>query len=161
MGGNTGEIQLGSERKLYKQVQVLELYYIVQMHKIFRLLRGVPDYSSSESFREKQKLVGFIVIISQRGVCKYISLSAFAPENLVSRFSRPAPRQPAHPHTQAEPGAYFRESSRVPRRRPYIDSKSPYVIRSVPSLSGHAINCLPMVSLPRVRRHRASTKSRR
>ena len=32
------------------------------------------------------------------------------PENLVSRdgFSRPVPRQPAHLHTQAEPGAYLR-----------------------------------------------------
>ena len=35
------------------------------MHNIFRLLIGVPDYSSSESYGEKQKLillVGFIVI---------------------------------------------------------------------------------------------------
>ena len=33
-----------------------------------------------------------------------ISLSAFAPENLVSRdgFGSPVPRQPAHLHTQAE-----------------------------------------------------------
>ena len=48
-----------------------------------------------------------------------ISLSAFEPENLVSRsgFSSPAPRQPAHLHTQAESGAYLRDSSRVPRRR--------------------------------------------
>ena len=32
----------------------------------------------------------------------------FAPENLVSRygFDSPVPRQPAHPHTQAESGAY-------------------------------------------------------
>ena len=47
-----------------------------------------------------------------------ISLSAFAPENLVSRdgFGSPVPRQPAHLHTQAESGAYLRDSSRVPRR---------------------------------------------
>ena len=37
---------------------------------MFRLLIGVPDYSSESYFREKQKLVGFIVIISQSGVCK-------------------------------------------------------------------------------------------
>ena len=37
------------------------------MYNIFRLLIGVPDYSS-ESYREKQKLIRFIVIISQRGV---------------------------------------------------------------------------------------------
>ena len=37
-----------------------------------------------------------------------MSLSAFAPENLVSRdgFGNPVPRQPAHLHTQAESGAY-------------------------------------------------------
>ena len=42
-----------------------------------------------------------------------ISLSAFVPENLVSRdgFGRPVPRQPAHLHTQAEFGAYLRNSS--------------------------------------------------
>ena len=37
-----------------------------------------------------------------------ISLSPFAPENLFSRdgFGSPAPRQPAHLHTQAESGMY-------------------------------------------------------
>ena len=42
------------------------------------------------------------------------------PENLVSRdgLSRPVSRQPAHFHTQAESGAYLRDSSRVPRRCP-------------------------------------------
>ena len=51
-----------------------------------------------------------------------ISLSAFVPENLASRdgFDNPVPRQPAHLHTQAESGAYLRDSSRVPRRRPFI-----------------------------------------
>ena len=36
-----------------------------------------------------------------------ISLSPFAPENLVSRdgFGSPIPRQPAHLHDQAESGA--------------------------------------------------------
>ena len=50
-----------------------------------------------------------------------IPLSPCVPENLVSRdgFSRPVPRQSAHLHTQAESGAYLRDSSRVPRRRPY------------------------------------------
>ena len=58
-----------------------------------------------------------------------IPLSPCVPENLVSRdgFSRPVPRQPAHLHTQAESGAYLRDSSRVPR-------KPPYAIGSVPSL---------------------------
>ena len=84
-----------------------------------------------------------------------IPLSPCVPENLVSRdgFSRPVPRQPAHLHTQAESGAYLRDSSRVPRRRPFM--KPPYAIGSVPSLSGHAI-AYRWRSLPRVLRHRAS-----
>ena len=84
-----------------------------------------------------------------------IPLSPCVPENLVSRdgFSRPVPRQPAHLHTQAESGAYLRDSSQVPRRRPFM--KPPHAIGSVPSLSGHAI-AYRWRSLPRVRRHRAS-----
>ena len=37
-------------------------------------------------------------------------------------FGRPVPRQPAHFHTQAKSGAYLLiwDSSRVPRRRPFI-----------------------------------------
>ena len=86
-----------------------------------------------------------------------ISLSAFAPENLVSRdgFGSPVPRQPAHLHTQAESSAYLRDSSRVPRRRPFIYLKPPYAIGPVPSLSGHAITYRWRL-LPRVRQHRAS-----
>ena len=84
-----------------------------------------------------------------------IPLSPCVPENLVSRdrFSRPVPRQPTHLHTQAESGAYLRDSSRVPRRRPFM--KPPYAIGSAPSLSGHAI-AYRWRSLPTVRRHRAS-----
>ena len=84
-----------------------------------------------------------------------VPLSPCVPENLVSRdgFSRPVPRQPAHLHTQAESGAYLRDSSRVPRRRPFM--KPPYAIGSVPSLSGPAI-AYRWRSMPRVRRHRAS-----
>ena len=76
-----------------------------------------------------------------------ISLSAFAPENLVSRdgFGSPVPRQPSHLHTQAKPGVYLRDSFRAP----------PYAIGSVPSLSSHAITYRWRL-LPRVRRHRAS-----
>ena len=86
-----------------------------------------------------------------------ISLSPCVPENLVSRdgFSCPVPPQPAHLHSQAKSGAYLRDSSRVPRRRPFIYIKPPYAIGSVPSLSGHAI-AYRWRSLPRVCRHRAS-----
>ena len=86
-----------------------------------------------------------------------ISLSAFAPDNLVSRdgFGSPVPRQPDHLHTQAEFGVYLGYSSRVLRRRPFTYLKPPYAIGPVPSLLGHAI-AYRWRSLPRVRRHRAS-----
>ena len=86
-----------------------------------------------------------------------ISLSAFAPENLVPRdvFGTPVLRQPAHLHTQAESGAYLRDPSRVPRRRPFIYLKPPYAIGSVLSLSGHAI-AYGWRSLPKVCQHKAS-----
>ena len=47
-----------------------------------------------------------------------VPLSALTPENLISRdgFGSTVPHQPAHLHTQAESGAYLRDSSRVPRR---------------------------------------------
>ena len=59
-----------------------------------------------------------------------ISLSQFAPQNLFSRdgFGSPFPRQPARLHTRAESGAYFRDSSRFLRRRPFI-----YLNRHTPS----------------------------
>ena len=79
------------------------------------------------------------------------------PKNLVSQdgFGSPVPRHPAHLHTQAESGAYLRDSSRFPRWCPCIYFKPPYAIVSVPSLSGHAI-AYRWRSLPRVRRHKAS-----
>ena len=75
MGGNTGEIQLESERELYKYnsqertTKASTRIILIKIYNIFRLLIGVPDYSS-ESLREKQNLIGFVVIILQRGVCK-------------------------------------------------------------------------------------------
>ena len=50
--------------------------------------------------------------------------------NLVSRdgFGSSVPRQPAYLHTQAESGAYLRDPSRFPRRRPFI-----YLNRHTPS----------------------------
>ena len=71
-----------------------------------------------------------------------IPLSPCVPENLVSRdgFSRPVPRQPAHLHTQAESGAYLRDFSRVPRRRPY---ETAICHRVSPEFIGSR-NCVPM-----------------
>ena len=55
MGGNTGDIQIGSERELYKYINhqagttktasTGTRIILVQMYNIYRLLRGVPDYS--------------------------------------------------------------------------------------------------------------------
>ena len=78
MGGNTtGEIEIGSDRGLYKYInhpagttKASTRIILLQMYNIFGLFIGVPDYSSSKSYREEQKLIGFIVIISRRGVCK-------------------------------------------------------------------------------------------
>ena len=98
-----------------------------------------------------------LLVVSWTGKMN-IPLSAFVPENLVSRhgFGSPVTRQPGHLHTQAESGAYLWDSSRVPRRRPYnIYLKPSYAIGSAPSLSGHAI-AYRCRSPPRVRRHRAS-----
>ena len=78
-----------------------------------------------------------------------------------TRLGSPVPRQPAHLHTQAESGAYIRDSSRVPRRRPLMyyasirHRVSPEFIGSVPSLPDHAI-AYRWRLLPRVRRHRVS-----
>ena len=73
-----------------------------------------------------------------------VSLSAFAPENLVSRdgFVSPGPRQPAHLHTQAESGAYLRDSSRFSRASNIIFKT---VIRHQvsPEFIGSR-NCVPM-----------------
>ena len=62
-----------------------------------------------------------LLVVSSAGKMN-ISRSTFSPENLVSRdgFGNPVPRQPAHLHTQAKSGAYLRNSSRVPRRRPFV-----------------------------------------
>ena len=86
------------------------------------------------------------------------SLSPFAPENLVSRdvFGSPSRVSLLIFHTQAESGAYSRDSSRFPRRGPFIYTVPPYAIGSAPSSSGHAM-AYRWRSLPRVRRHRASS----
>ena len=85
-----------------------------------------------------------------------IPLSPCVPENLVSRdgFSRPVPRVSLLISIlRLNLVIYLRDSSRVPRRRPFM--KPPYAIGSVPSLSGHAI-AYRWCPLSRVRRRRAS-----
>ena len=74
-----------------------------------------------------------------------IPLSAFVSEDLVLRdgFGSPVPRQPAHLHTQAESGAYVRDSSRVPRRRPHFYLNRHIHHRVSPEFIGSR-NCVPM-----------------
>ena len=54
---------------------------------------------------------GKVASLARGQLNRDISLSPFAPENLVSRdgFGSPVPRQPAHLDTQVESGAYLRE----------------------------------------------------
>ena len=90
----------------------------------------------------RERLQSCTYVVSWTGKIN-ISLSAFAPENLVSRdrFGSPAPRQPARLDTQAESGGYFWLTGFLPSFAAasiYL-LKPPYAIESVPSLSGHAI----------------------
>ena len=77
-----------------------------------------------------------------------ISLSAFAPEKLVSRdgFGSPAPRQPAYLHTQAESGAYLRDFSDV-RDGIHLLFKTAIRHRVSPEFIGSR-NCVPMAESP-------------
>ena len=79
-------------------------------------------YTYSKSMDQSFKVASPARGQLNRKIEYYISLSPFAPENLVSRdgFGSPVPCQPAHLHTQAESGPYLRDSPRVPRRRPFI-----------------------------------------
>ena len=78
-----------------------------------------------------------------------ISLSAFAAENLVLRdgFGITFLRQSTLLHTQAESGAYLlRDSSRVPRRRPFIYLEPPYAssqsrVYRVKQLRADGVHC--------------------
>ena len=60
----------------------------------------------------KRVRLPILLVVSWTGKMN-IPLSAFVPENLVSRdgFGSPVPRQPAHLHTQVESGAYLRDDS--------------------------------------------------
>ena len=70
-----------------------------------------------------------------------IALSAFAPENLVSRdgFGSPVPRQPAHLHAEAESGTGFLSSSAA---APIYLFKTAIRHRVSPELIGSR-NCVP------------------
>ena len=88
-------------------------------------LLHVWSHTSSKSMDQPDKVANPARGQLNRGTM-IISLSSLAPENLTSRdgFGSPVPRQPAHLHTQAEAGAYLRDSSRVPRQH-----RSIYLIR--------------------------------
>ena len=71
--------------------------------------------------RTKRVRLPILLVVSWTGKID-ISLSAFAPENLISRddFGGPVPRQPAHLHTHAGSMLTLWDSSRFPPRRPFI-----------------------------------------
>ena len=60
---------------------------------------------------------------------------------LARRVQPSRPAQPAHLHTQAESGAYLRDSSRVPRRRPFYETAIRHPVS--PEFIGSR-NCVPM-----------------
>ena len=86
------------------------------------------------------------------------SPAPFVPEDLVSRdgFSRPVPRQPARSPYSGWIWCLLTRFLPISAAASIYLFKSPYAIGSVPSLSGHAI-AYRWRSLPRVRRHRASS----
>ena len=73
--------------------------------------RSGTFHGEMDRYRESQGWTTACSRMPERSLCP------FTPENLVLRdgFGSPVPRQPAHLHTQAESGAYLRDSSRVPR----------------------------------------------
>ena len=103
----------------------------------------VWSHTSSKSMDQPDKVANPARCQLNRGKMIF-SLSPLAPESLASRdgFGSPVPRQYAHLHTQAESGAYIRDSSRVPRRH-----RSFYLVRhttlSVKSRVIGSRNCVP------------------
>ena len=86
---------------------------------MYIMLMVITYYNYSKLVRiNRVRLPILLVVVSRTGKINVISLSPFAPENLlVSRedgFGSHVPRQPAHLR------AYLRDSSRFPRRRPFI-----------------------------------------
>ena len=96
--------------------------------------RNLVEKSAGERLAVRSKIPNGINLLDQPGKVanpargqlnsenKYLS-SPFAPDNLASRdgFSRPVLRQPSYsPNLKTESGAYSRDSSRFPRRRPFI-----------------------------------------
>ena len=86
----------------------------------------------------------------------YFFLSPFTPDNLVSGYGldRPVPRQPACSFSILRLNLVLTHGIPPDFRGSIHLFKPPYAIRSVPSLSGHAI-AYRRRSLPRVGRHRA------
>ena len=126
------------------------------MSRIGNLTRLVITLCIHSKRRINRVRLPILFVVNSTGKMN-VSLFPFAPENLVSRdgLSSPVARQPAHLHTQAESGAYLRDSSRVPRRRPFI-----YLNRYTPLGQSRVFRVTQSAyrwrSLPRVRRHRAS-----
>ena len=91
----------------------------------------------------------------------HISLSPFAPENLVSRdgYGHPVSRQPAYSPYSGWTWCLLTGFLPISAAASIHLFKPPYAIGSVLSLSGHAI-AYRWCSLPRVRRHKANGSQR-
>ena len=76
---------------------------------------------------------------------EHFTVPVRACENLASRDGSAVPSRVSLfiLHTQAESGAYLRDSSRVPRRRPFIYIKIAIRHRVSPEFIG-SHNCVPM-----------------
>ena len=112
-----------SERVLPWQITMDQLIFASLSHTHYWYEMGMLKVPAVWINRVSCPSCSFVVSIYNSTGKMNISLSPFAPENLVSRDgfgSSPVTRQPAQLHTQAESGVYLRNSSRVPRRRSFM-----------------------------------------
>ena len=130
-------------RKNYAPTSFDQQVQVSQGHTFCTEIRKI-EIPRSEAPRQRLTYCIVPADVFREGVLIFRPKTPFVLENLVLRdgFGISVPRQPAHLDTQAESGAYLRDSSPFPRRRPFLHFKPPYAIASVPSLSHH--NCIPM-----------------
>ena len=124
MGNIIFPVQLTTSRIGNLTRLIHTLLYVMTIHT-YMLMSGGLIHGWSHTYSKSVDQPGKVANPARGQLNREINISLsalFAPENLVSRdgFGSPAPRQPAHLHTQAESGAHLRDTSRVPRRRPFI-----------------------------------------
>ena len=108
----------------YCTLTLIAMQVFIQVHQNRKKAYEEPGYvwsSHTAKVRINRVRLPILLVVSWTGKKTNISLSPFAPENLVSRdrFGSPVPRQAAHLRTPAESGAHLRDSSRLPDTRLY------------------------------------------